>query len=231
MTDNTEWVPCGIAYMVIGDEFARRLACDPQEGRRIAATELIVLLEMGKIEAKAEKRDFDLLVEDEAEVRRSNMKCLNKYGVNLNEMLFDFIPDDKEDGFPEITKYEGSGLIPKEFWTYVDTGQILGPDSPNNDPVDWAIGTLKTNFGYASGVSLNTDGLPCADAVRAFMGLRAPTARQEALPPATRVGRLPGGGWPAFAEELAMHIHHVGAPAGHPLRPAAGDGQPRQWRD
>lgn len=48
------WAPAGVAYMVIGDELARQLACDPAEGRRHAADLLMARLRVGAITAKAD---------------------------------------------------------------------------------------------------------------------------------------------------------------------------------
>lgn len=54
------WVPAPIAYMVHGDELARRLGCDPAEGRRQAANMLLAWLDAGAIRSTAESCDFDL---------------------------------------------------------------------------------------------------------------------------------------------------------------------------
>jgi len=68
LTDIEQWVPCGVAYMLLGDELARRLAYDPIAARNEATLELKDLLGLGRVTARALEGEVDF--EREVGVRR-----------------------------------------------------------------------------------------------------------------------------------------------------------------
>lgn len=199
------WVPAPIAYMVIGDELARRLACDPVEGRREAADLLLESLMLGTVRAKAKDRDF-YLNKAIAGYRERFIARHEKTGVPFDKAAVEAGALERDLYFPEQRTFSGAGAVPAVFWEYT----LPGPS-----PICWGIGDFYWDMiavgGVARGVEFALCDLPCVEAVRAFMEPDAPAepaapAEQTGAPRQARGGRRPHPAWPSFCAELVAYL-------------------------
>lgn len=195
------WVPAGVAYMAIGDEFARRLGCDPQEGRKNAAVEMFAGLAIGAIRAKADDSAFDLNEALAAEVRAfiedHDRRCIpfNRDAVTVEA----FAADHGE--FPDQRKFSGPTPIPSAFWDFCRPGPY---------PINWAKSEFYWDrvaaLGIVTGVEFAVCDLPCAEAVRAFISASGSLPDAAISQRGRKGGRPPSPAWPAFCAELVAYL-------------------------
>lgn len=199
------WVPAGVAYMVIGDELARRMACDPQEGRREAADLLLESLMLETVRATAKDRDFDLN-KAIAAYRERFIAQHEKMGVPFDKAAVAAGALERDLHFPEQRTFSGPGTVPAVFWEYT---------LPAPSPICWAIGDFYWNMiavpGVARGVEFALCDLPFAEEVRAFMEPDAPAApaapaEQAGGPRQRRGGRPASPAWPSFCAEMVAYM-------------------------
>ena len=144
MSDSEIWVPTGIAYMVVGDEYARRMAVNVQLGRSYALEQIITNILEEKLICKSESYTFD------------------------NSYTFDDESWPDPDYF-DLTKHpdavlraSGNGILPRDFWIFQDFAEE-----------HWVSGDLYGDYRKALGVSFAIEGLPCAETVRAYLAIEA----------------------------------------------------------
>ena len=199
MDDVAQWVPSGIAYMAIGDEFARRLACDPVAGRAVAANAICERLHNAQLRAKAKSYWHHFTLIPGSPLNWPQRAFLHVYPDGVHEE-------------------RGIGIMPEGFW----------PTSNTFSPVHWVTGNFNLGMagnahfereGVAFNVEFELSGLPCAETVGSFVVPPAIPGSDQAAPTAREIqrplnSRPPAVWWPAFAEELAIYMHEFGAPTG-----------------
>ncbi len=107
--------------------------------------------------------------------------------------------------------------VPREFWAHY---HYAGDNNRSFDPLagDFRFAYTDEQFSYRDGsayaIFFDPKGLP-GFAVPSWHGPIDSMPKKQApaaLPPQAGKGRPPANWWPAFAEELAFHIHENGAP-------------------
>lgn len=204
---NDAWVSPGVAYQVIGDEFAKRLACSPLEGRDHAADELLFELQEGRIRARARDCRFDL--NDGVELRR--LRCMKEPLPTWEDFAPKWV---SQCGNPGPRRYAGPAELPREFWEYCEN---------HIWPQDWAVGNFTWNDhryplqGHARGVEFAVSGLPFEDVVRDVIERPASPSEPGGGTLANRRAGRPAGAGPAkFTAALETYLRE---------NPGAGEGK------